>query len=193
MSDTAQPERFKGKTYIADTIEVSPQEMEEKYIARFRDLVDDNEIFADIKEPEGQRRHFHVISHNNHLGPAKITTPHHFHMSYLEVPPGSQANLHAHDAPEIFIPITGRFAFFYGDNADNSVELDPLDVISLPEKLMRTFKNVGNTNGILMVIYDGADEVLGKIYVNQQQADHLIKNKPQLARDFGLLDDEDKK
>lgn len=178
---------YKMKGVIAATRAIEPAELEQSYVARFKDLVEDPEVFADIKQPGGQRRHFHVISENNHIGPAKITTPHHFHMSYLEVPPGSAALLHAHDAPEIFIAMTGRFVIQYGDDGQQQLELEPLDVVSVPVGLMRTFKNVGNVSGILMVIYDGPGNVLDKIFMHQQLADDLVANKPDLARELGLV------
>jgi mannose-6-phosphate isomerase-like protein (cupin superfamily) len=191
MQPETDTQRYKMKMYVKDTISITPEELESKYVARFDQLVDDSEIFADIKTQEGRRRHFHVISENNHLGPARITTPHNFHVSYLEVPPNTSAALHAHDLPEIFIPMTGRFAILFGDHGENSVELAPLDTISVPVGLMRTFKNIGNTNGILMVIYDGPGEVLGKIYVNSSTAEDMRQKNPVVARDFGLMDSDD--
>lgn len=190
MNTTENAERYHCKFYVDKTINVSPETLASTYLARFRDLVDDEEVFADIKTPEGKRKHFHVISEGGHLGPAKIRTPHHFHMSFIEVPPGSGANLHAHDAPEIFVPISGRFAIIYGDKGEHQVELEPLDTISVPVNLMRTFKNIGNVTGILMVIYDGPGEVLGKIYVNQETADDLYSSSPEFARSLGLPDRE---
>lgn len=85
--------------------------------------------------------------------------------------------------------MTSKFAILYGDHGEHSIELDPLDTISVPVGLMRTFKNIGNTSGILMVIYDGPGEVLGKIYVNNETADTMRRNSPAVARDFGLLDE----
>lgn len=177
---------YKMKGVIAPTTSIDAEELERSYVARFKNLTDDQEVFADIKQPGGQRRHFHVISENNHIGPAKITKRHHFHMSYLEVPPGSAAILHAHDAPEVFIPMTGHFVIQYGDDGKQEVALEPMDVISVPVGLMRTFKNVGNVNGILMVIYDGPGNVLDKIFMHQEFADELVATKPELARDLGL-------
>lgn len=187
QSDTARA--YQMKMYVKDTIVVAPEELEKKYVARFNELVDDAEIFADIKTEEGRRRHFHVISEGGHLGPGtKITTPHHFHISYLEVPPGSNATLHAHDLPEIFIPMTGKFAIIYGDQGEHSIELNPLDTISVPSGLMRTFKNVGITTGIIMVIYDGSGDVLGKVFVNPETAEQIRSKTPDIAREYGLMD-----
>lgn len=176
------------KMYVKETISITPEELESKYIARFNELEEDPEIFADIQTKEGQRRHFHVISDNSKLGPTKITTHHHFHMSYLEVPPGSSAALHSHEYPEVFIPISGRFVIEFGNNREHSVELNPLDVISVPVGLMRTFKNVGNTNSILAVIYDGPGEDPLKIFIDPENAEKMRREKPEIARGFGLMD-----
>lgn len=177
-------ERYPPYMYVDATRSVSPQEMEAKYVARFKDLVDDDEVFPDIKQARNPRRHFHVISENNHIGPAGITTPHHFHMSYLEVPPGVSAGLHAHALPEVFIALSGRFQIIYGDQGEHTLELEQYDAVSVPVGVMRNFKNVGNVNGLLMVIYDGPGEVLGKIFISPDAAQDLIHNRPQLARHF---------
>ena len=181
-------ERYQMRMAVKDSIPIEPAELESKHVARFHDLVDDSDIFADIKTPAGQRRHFHVISEGGHLGPAKITTPHHFHISYLEVPPGTSAGLHSHDLPEVFIPMQGKFAILYGDHGEHSVELDPFDTISVPVGLIRTFKNIGNVNGLLMVIYDGPGEILGKLSVTSEIAEDLRRKSPAVARGFGLME-----
>lgn len=176
--------RYPSYMYIDKTVSVSPEEVEAKYVARFKDLVDDDDIFPDIKLQANRRRHFHVISEGHHIGPSKITMPHHFHMSYLEVPPGGTAGLHAHALPEVFIALTGRFQIIFGDHGEHAIELEPYDTISVPVGVMRNFKNVGNVNGLLMVIYDGPGEVLGKIFMNREAADDLIRTRPQLAQQF---------
>lgn len=184
MSSEPEFKRYPPFMYIDKTQSVSPQVMEHIHVARFKDLVDDRDIFPDIKDSPNPRRHFHVISEGSHIGPSKITTPHHFHMSYLEVPPGATAGLHAHALPEVFIPLTGRFQIIYGDHGENTLDLEPYDTVSVPPGVMRNFKNVGNVNGLMIVIYDGPGEVLGKIFINREAADELVRTRPQLARQF---------
>ena len=156
---------------------MSVEELEASHIARFEDLREDTTVFADINTPKGRRRHFHPISPGGHLGPASITTPHNFHMSYLEVPPGSSAVLHAHDAVEVFIPITGKFVIRVGDEGQQVIDMAPLDVISVPPRLTRTFENVGLITGILQVIYDGGDRVLDKIYQPEEHVEGEVDAK----------------
>jgi hypothetical protein len=56
--DMTAPARF----YVDDTISITPPELEAAYVARFRDLADTPETFADASTPTGKRKHFHVIS-----------------------------------------------------------------------------------------------------------------------------------
>lgn len=136
----------------------------EANLARYEDLVEDRQVFPDLTEvPTATRRHYHVISPGSHLGPAAITTPHNFHMSILECPPGSGPPLHRHDLGEIFVCIKGRFAMIWGNDGEHRIELGPLDTFSVPLGIMRTFDNVGDEPGTLLVIYDGGGEVLGAI------------------------------
>lgn len=155
-------ERHQMQMAVKDSIPIEPAELESKYVARFHELVDDSEIFADIKTPAGQRRHFHVISEGGHLG--------------------------LHDLPEVFILLQGKFAILYGDRGEHSIELDPFDTISVPVGLIRTFKNIGNVNGLLMVICDGPGEILGKLSVTREIADNLRQTSPGVARSFGLME-----
>lgn len=171
MSDNTTPRPAISDYEVGPTVRFSPEELEAQYIARYHDLVEDQAVFSDIKG----RKHFHPLSPRGHLGPAKITTPHNFHMSYVEVPPGVSAFLHAHDAVEVFVPIYGKLAFMFNDGGEDEVILDPLDVFSVPPRLIRNFKNVGKTNALFMVIYDG-DDVLNKIYLDQDTHDEFARN-----------------
>ena len=166
MTKTA--ERYVYAPPEGEGVEMSPAEME-PYIARYADLKEDLDIFPGIKAtPDGYRKHFHVISHNSHLGPASITTPHGFHMSFLEVPPGNGGKLHAHNLPEVFIGVTGLFEISWGNQGHHSVVLGPRDTISVPPR-HAYLKNCGEGPGILQVIYDGAGEVLGGIFRTEEK------------------------
>lgn len=182
-TDLSAPATF----FVGDTIEVTREELEANHIARFRDLKDCPETFADADTPNGKRQHFHVISEGNHLGPSPITTPHNFHMSYMEVPPGHYAELHAHDGLEIFIVLTGRFEIRFGKDGAQSVELGQYDTISVPAGLLRTFRNIGQISGMMIVLYDGPGRVLDKIYVSHEQAAMLRTEQPEIARKIGIL------
>lgn len=158
--------RFTYAPYEGVGTEMPPAEME-KYIARYRELKPDQEVFPGIKQSADQlRTHFHVISPDRHLGPTtSIASKHSFHMSFLEVPPGNGGKLHAHNLPEVFICMKGTFEIIWGNEGQHTVRLAFLDTISVPIGVMRSFRNVGSEPGILQVIYDGGGKVLGEIFV----------------------------
>jgi uncharacterized RmlC-like cupin family protein len=68
-----------------------------------------------------------------------------------------------HDLGEIFVCIKGKFAMIWGNDGEHRIELGPMDTFSVPVGIMRTFDNVGDEPGTLLVIYDGGGEVLGAI------------------------------
>ena len=158
---------------IKESLKMDPADVEARHVARFHELVEDPAIFEEDRTGSGARRHFHAISDNGVLPTAKIKTPHHFHVSYVEMPPGNQVRLHAHDVPEVFIPMTGTWELYYGDEGEHCVALNPLDTFSVPVGVMRTFKNVGLTTALIMVIYDSPGEVMGKIFYGPNQTDEI--------------------
>lgn len=172
--------RYPPYMKIANTVSITPEDMEARHVARFSDLEDDVDVFPDIQEVN-PRKHFHVISRDHHIGPARIPLPHHFHLSFMEVPPGGTAGLHAHETPEVFIVLSGRVQMIYGDDGEHVTELGQYDTISIPPRVMRNFKNVGNVSAFMIVIYDGPGDVLGEIFVNREAAKNLLQEQPGLA------------
>lgn len=165
--------------------EMDPAEVEAKHLARFNDLVEDSSIFKEDRSKDiGTRRHFHVISPDGHLEGAKITSPHHFHISYVELPPGHEVQLHAHDVAEVFIQMTGTFEFGYGDQAQHTVVLNPFDTLSVPIDVMRCFKNVGLTNGLVMVIYDKPGDILENIFYDEGHIDTIRETWGKAGKDI---------
>src|SRR3546814_8670031 len=75
---------------IKQSRQIAPQDVEARHVARFNDLVEDPAIFEEDRKGPGARRHFHVISGDGVLPTAPISTPHHFHVSYVELPPGDR-------------------------------------------------------------------------------------------------------
>lgn len=81
-----------------------------------------------------------------------------FNMAYVDATPGNGTILHNHDTNETFVVITGRWRFWVNDDEDLSVELEPLDTISLPPGVPRRFTNIttdtgqDETNRMLVII-----------------------------------------
>jgi mannose-6-phosphate isomerase-like protein (cupin superfamily) len=67
------------------------------------------------------------------------------------------AALHYHPTVEVFMPASGKWAVFWGDDAENEIFLEPLDVVSVPPGVMRGFRNAGNETGVLIAILGGTN------------------------------------
>ena len=130
-------------------------------VARFADMRPSPFAFLDSRLPEHEKESFHVIgvgvTENQEEGPA-IADASYFNVNYTRAKPGKGAALHAHPTVEVFIPMSGRWSVQYGsDRGIAEVELGPLDVISVPEGVMRGFKNISDDEALLLVIFGGTD------------------------------------
>ena len=52
----------------------------------------------------------------------------------------------------MFIPLSGQWSVFWGDEGENEVILDTFDCVSVPVGVMRGFRNVGEGHAYLMAI-----------------------------------------
>jgi mannose-6-phosphate isomerase-like protein (cupin superfamily) len=87
--------------------------------------------------------------------------------------PGRGPALHAHlNTVEAFFCLSGRFAIEWGARGEEAVELEQWDFIHVPKGVVRTFRNVGDTQGALLVIIQGPrdefDDVVNAPYVAEQ-------------------------
>jgi mannose-6-phosphate isomerase-like protein (cupin superfamily) len=94
-------------------------------------------------------------------------------VSIAECSPGNGPALHAHlNTVEAFFCLSGRFSISWGDKGEHSVVLEPWDFIHVPKGVVRTFTNVGTTDGALLVIIQGNrnefDDVVNPPYVVDQ-------------------------
>ena len=129
-------------------------------VARFGELRPSKQAFVDTRIPEHVRDIYNVIgrgvTEDPELRPA-IAAAEGFNVTYVGAEPGKGAALHAHPTVEVFIPMSGRWAVFWGDEGENEVELDAFDCISVPVGVMRGFRNVGDGHAFLMAILGGTD------------------------------------
>lgn len=82
-----------------------------------------------------------------------------FNVAYVGAEPDNGSALHSHNEEvEVFIPISGQWAIYWNEgDAAEEVVLGPMDCISVPARVMRSFKNVGDTYGYLLVIIGGTE------------------------------------
>ena len=172
MANTTPVNEVRYRRKAGTGRQMTPAEME-RYVARYKDLREDPNAFPGVTSAAARRRICYVISPDNLAGPAAITTPHNFHLSYLESEPGKAPPLHAHPYAEIFICLKGKYAIAWGDAGENVVELEQYDTFSVPAGVMRKVYNVSDGPGMIIGIYDGGGDPLSGITVPQSVIDEL--------------------
>jgi mannose-6-phosphate isomerase-like protein (cupin superfamily) len=130
-----------------------------KRVARFKDLKGSDGGLPDSDVPECRRTLYNVIGFQPPANPqndattspvgqdaaamAAIAIAEGFNLGYCRAKPGKGPLMHNHDTNETFIAITGRWRCAWNEGAAmEHVDLEPLDVISLPVGVARRFMNV---------------------------------------------------
>ncbi len=141
------------------SVQISKQEML-KRVARFKELQPSRQAFVDSRIPGHERLIFNVIgrgvTEDASLKPA-ITDAQGFNLTLVHATPGKGAALHTHPTVEVFIPLSGEWAIYWGDDGENEIVLGQWDTISVPPGVMRGFRNTGNQDAYLMAILGGTD------------------------------------
>jgi mannose-6-phosphate isomerase-like protein (cupin superfamily) len=67
--------------------------------------------------------------------------------------------LHAHDRTiETFMTLKGEFEVSWGDTGEHTTALKPFDMISIPARVMRKFRNTGSEEAVLLVLIQGENK-----------------------------------
>jgi mannose-6-phosphate isomerase-like protein (cupin superfamily) len=142
---------------------VSKEEML-KRVARYKSLKYPVDRYPDSQMPGHVRKNMLVIGTGLIVDGGKdplsaIPISEGFTMSYVEAKPGNGPILHNHDTNETFIAIRGTWRVIWGLDQEHSVDLDTLDVCSVPPYVPRRFINLtpgeGHEEGLLMTIQAG--------------------------------------
>jgi mannose-6-phosphate isomerase-like protein (cupin superfamily) len=129
-------------------------------VARRKDLKAYPKSFVDTVIPRYERNLYSIIGKSVFEDPAMkpaITIPHPFSFSLIEVPAGNGAGLHSHTTEEVFMPVDGKLAVFWGDKGENEIVLGPLDTVTVPIGAMRGFRNVDKKTIQVLAIVGGDD------------------------------------
>ena len=161
---------------------MTPEEME-KRIVRYGDLVPCKTAFIDAHTPgSDQKENFTIIGGGVSESPDQhvhITIPHGFNIGAAGQPPKCRNSLHNHRTAEVFIVLSGRWRFFWGERGDaGEVILQEGDIINIPTNMFRGFENIGTDYGMIMAVLGGDDAGGGVIW-----APHVIED----AKDHGLI------
>lgn len=129
-------------------------------VARFKDLKSSSEAFVDTRIPEFNREIYNIIgrgvTEDARLKPA-IEDNRDFNLTMMKADPGKSSSQHDHETIECFVVLTGKWAITLGDNGEESIELEPFDVFSVPPGVMRGVKNVGTEPGHILAILGGTN------------------------------------
>jgi mannose-6-phosphate isomerase-like protein (cupin superfamily) len=144
---------------MASFKQISTEEML-KRVARFDEVKSCASAFCDTLIPGHEREIYNMIGHGVMDDPTMnpvITDAKDFHVNFIKAAPGRGAASHTHPTIEVFIPMTGKWAVYWGDDDENEVVLGPCDVISVPPGVLRGFRNVGTEEHVLLSILGGTD------------------------------------
>ena len=139
-------------------IDISVEEME-RHVARFADQKSSHQAFLDTRIPGHEREIFSIIG-NGVQEDASMNppiNPQDFHLAFIRAEPGKGAALHSHLTQEVFVPMSGRWTIFWGPEGEREITLDPMDVISVPEHVMRGFRNAGDESAVMLAVVGGRD------------------------------------
>jgi hypothetical protein len=83
----------------------------------------------------------------------------------VDAPPGSGPAYHTHDYIELFMVLTGRWRFYWGNDPntpEDEATLDQWDIISLPPGLYRGFENVSDQHAWIFAVLEPHEVFTGK-------------------------------
>ena len=147
------------------TIEITPTEMESR-VSRFGELKplpiqQDPEIPQEANDIVYARKLLSVIGLGDDVDTpintgAPIVDAGGMTMTLAVCPPGQGPSLHAHHQTyETFTVLKGHFELTWNDDGSGRLTLDEFDTISVPPKVNRAFRNIGDEEGILQVLITG--------------------------------------
>ena len=124
------------------------------------------------------RRVYPVMAPANYQGRsagAPVKGPRGLIISIAECEPGNGPGLHRHlNTVENFFCLSGRFEVTWGDQGEHRLVLEPLDMISVPRGENRSFRNLADETGRLLVMI---------VPETEEQVDP-ISYAPSLAREI---------
>ncbi len=125
-------------------------------IARFKELRPmDYKALGMAEVPEGMEG-FMVIAPG---GMAPISDAQDFNLGVVKADPGKGAPLHSHKTVEVFVPLSGRWAFFWGEAGEEEVTLEAWDTISFPPGVPHGFRNLGSEKACLLAVVGGSQAI----------------------------------
>ena len=165
----------------------------QKRIARFKHLsplpIQQSDIPLAARDVIYSRKLLSVIGLENNSTPinagAPIVGAAGMTMTLAVCPPGQGPGLHSHrQTYETFTVMKGRFEVRWNDDGSGSAILELYDTVSFPPGVCRSFRNVGDEEGILQVIITGGVHDMTDIDFSEKAKEEIEAVRPGLAAEF---------
>ena len=121
--------------------EITDPRMKQR-VARFNELNFGEVACLDTLFSDHARQIAHVIGsgacEDEALRPS-IPAAEDFHMVIIRAAEGKGASLHSHPTEEVFMPLSGEWSIYWGDDGEHKTRLGLHDVASVPAGVMRGF------------------------------------------------------
>jgi mannose-6-phosphate isomerase-like protein (cupin superfamily) len=173
---------------------LTPEQMEAR-VARFdklhtyqRQNFETHNIPPGAVEKVTARRVYPVMAPADYQGRsagAPLKGPRGLIVSIAECEPGNGPGLHRHlNTVENFFCLSGRFEIAWGDQGEHTLVLEPLDMISVPRGENRSFRNISNGPGrLLVMIVPETDEQIDPISYSPSLAKEIESEYGKTALD----------
>ena len=121
------------------------EEIAQKYVVRFKDVIPDWDAFADARI-DGYRRAQHRFigaGGSGKHGDSNAIPAKNFTLSIMFVPPGQGNAAHTHEVEEVFFVLQGHLDVFVEDEAGNRItkRLGPWECVSCPAGVIHGYQN----------------------------------------------------
>jgi len=124
-------------------------------------FVADQAAFVDIRLPRSAgKASYSFIGPGVSQNPGQtinITTPHGFNIGAASMDHGVVNNPHLHFTAEVFICTRGSWRFAVGQDGEQTIDVGPNTVFSVPTWVFRGFENTGADDGWLFTVLGGDD------------------------------------
>jgi mannose-6-phosphate isomerase-like protein (cupin superfamily) len=155
-------------------------------VARFNELTsyqqqnfEAHQIPPGAVEKVAARRVYPVMAPADYQGRsagAPVKGPRGLIISIAECEPGNGPGLHRHlNTVESFFCLSGRFEIAWGDRGEHTLVLEPLDLVSVPRGENRSFRNISNEPGrLLVMIVPETDEQVDRVAFAPSLAEEIV-------------------
>ena len=145
-----------------DEVVVLTSDEMKKRVAIWKDQVP-NKTMMITQRMEGYKRDIYSIIgqgvSEDSTNKTAITDSTGFNVAYVGAEPGNGSTLHTHpEEVEVFIQFSGTWSIFWNEGNERlEAQIGPMDCISVPPKVMRGFRNIGDDYAHLLVMISGAE------------------------------------